>query len=150
MLGRVVLYSDAIYSLKRPDSSRPQAARSRVASAERSGCRLSLQGCARGAECQPALPVREAEWMRAQPAAVTPDTLIPPDLRKQLDPASIPDAFVGENVKLGGEARMTATSVTEQQGMWKTLLVWGALVLGVAVLAWMAIRIWREAQSPKV
>lgn len=86
----------------------------------------------------------------AQPAAVTPDTLIPPDLRKQLDPASIPDAFVGENVKLGGEARMTATSVTEQQGMWKTLLVWGALVLGVAVLAWMAIRIWREAQSPKV
>jgi len=31
--------------------------------------------------------------------------------------------------------------------MWKTLLVWGALVLGVAVLAWMAIRIWREAQS---
>ena len=30
MAGRVVLYSDAIYTLKRPDSSRPQAARSRV------------------------------------------------------------------------------------------------------------------------
>lgn len=83
----------------------------------------------------------------AQPAAVTPDTLIPPELRKQLDPASIPAALPGENVTLGGEARMTATSVAEQQGRWKTLLVWGVLVLGVAVLAWMAIRIWREAQN---
>ncbi len=30
--------------------------------------------------------------------------------------------------------------------MWKTLLVWGVLVLGVAALAWMALRIWREAK----
>ena len=42
MLGRVVLYSDDTYTLKRPDSSRPQAARSRVACAKRSVCRLSL------------------------------------------------------------------------------------------------------------
>ncbi|MDV5355450.1 DUF3999 domain-containing protein [Kosakonia sp. SMBL-WEM22] len=83
----------------------------------------------------------------AQPAAVTPDTLIPQELRKQLDPTSIPDALPGDKVTLGGEARMTATPLTEQEGKWKRLLVWGVLVLGVAVLAWMAIRIWREAQS---
>lgn len=83
----------------------------------------------------------------AQPAAVTQDTLIPPELRKQLGSESIAVALPGEKVTLGGEARMTATSVAEQQGMWKTLLVWGVLVLGVAVLAWMAIRIWREAQN---
>ena len=34
MAGRVGLYSDVIYTLKRPDSSRPQAARSRVAARE--------------------------------------------------------------------------------------------------------------------
>ena len=39
MVRRVGLYSDAIYTHDRPDSSRPQAARSRVACAERCGCR---------------------------------------------------------------------------------------------------------------
>ena len=42
MAGQVGLYSDVIYTLKRPDSSRPQAARSRVATRE--------------AERKPALP----------------------------------------------------------------------------------------------
>ena len=33
MAGRVVLYNDVIYTLKRPDSKRPQALKSRVACA---------------------------------------------------------------------------------------------------------------------
>ncbi len=37
MLGRVGLYIDVTYTRQRPDSSRPQAARSRVACAKRSG-----------------------------------------------------------------------------------------------------------------
>ena len=40
MLGRVGLYSDDSYCIKRPDSKRPQALKSRVARAERSGCRV--------------------------------------------------------------------------------------------------------------
>ena len=40
MVGRVVLYSDDTNTYNRPDSSRPQAAKSRVARAKRSGCRL--------------------------------------------------------------------------------------------------------------
>ncbi|WP_342321941.1 DUF3999 family protein [Kosakonia sp. BYX6] len=80
-------------------------------------------------------------------AAVTPDALIPPELRKQMNPSAIPRAQTQARMALGGEARMTATSPAERQGMWKTLLVWSALLLGVAVLVWMAVRIWREARS---
>ena len=41
MAGRVGLYRDVIYTHKRPDSSRPQAARSRVACAKRRGSRTA-------------------------------------------------------------------------------------------------------------
>ena len=54
MLGRVGLYIDAICYINRPDSKRPQALKSRVATRE--------------AEWLSALPtVREAEWLSAQP-----------------------------------------------------------------------------------
>ncbi|WBT57292.1 DUF3999 domain-containing protein [Kosakonia oryzendophytica] len=82
----------------------------------------------------------------AQPAAVTLDALIPLALRKQIDVEAIPQAQPQTRATLGGEARLTATSPAERQAMWKTLLVWGVLVLGVAALAWMALRIWREAK----
>ena len=42
MAGRVGLYIDVIYTHQPPDSSRPQAAKSRVACAKRCACRLSL------------------------------------------------------------------------------------------------------------
>ena len=45
LVGQVVLYRYRPNALNRPDSSRPQAARSRVACAERCGCRLSLPEC---------------------------------------------------------------------------------------------------------
>jgi len=83
----------------------------------------------------------------APPAAVTMDDLIPEALRKQLDLAAIPGVHLDARMELGGEARLTATSPAERQGMWKTLLVWGALLLGVVVLVGMALRIWREVKT---
>ncbi|WP_312688956.1 DUF3999 domain-containing protein [Kosakonia sp.] len=82
----------------------------------------------------------------AEPAAVTIDQLIPQALRKQIDMTAIPQVQVMARETLGGEMRLTATSPAERQGMWQTVLVWGVLVLGVAALAWMALRIWREAK----
>lgn len=83
----------------------------------------------------------------AQPAAVTLDELIPDALRKQLDLTAIPEVTVQARVELGGDARLTATSPAERQGLWKSLLVWGALLLGVAALVWMALRIWRDVKT---
>lgn len=73
--------------------------------------------------------------------------LIPPSLRKTQAVNDLPLAVAQEDVTLGGEARLTATTATEQQSSWKTLLVWGALIFGVVVLALMAWRIWREVKK---
>lgn len=83
----------------------------------------------------------------AQNAATELDALIPAALRQRHAPESLPEAWTGEGVKLGGEARLTATSPVEQRSLWLTALVWGALVLGVLALAWMALRIWREVKE---
>lgn len=83
----------------------------------------------------------------AAPASVALDMLIPADLRKIYDVTNLPDAEVLEPVKLGGEARLTATSVAEQENLTKTLLVWGVLFVGVILLAGMAFRIWREVKK---
>ena len=85
---------------------------------------------------------------RAAPKAdAAMDMLIPASLRKKQDVSDLPLAVAQESVTLGGEARLTATSATEQQSGWKTLLVWGALIVGVLVLALMAWRIWREVKK---
>lgn len=85
---------------------------------------------------------------RAAPKAdVAMDMLIPASLRKTQAVSDLPLAVAQESVTLGGEARLTATSATEQQSGWKTLLVWGALIVGVLVLALMAWRIWREVKK---
>ena len=83
----------------------------------------------------------------AQKADIGLDLLIPASLRKTQEIDSLPGAAPQEDVALGGEARLTATSAAEQQSQWKTVLVWGALILGVAVLALMAWRIWREVKK---
>ncbi|EMN3919526.1 DUF3999 domain-containing protein [Citrobacter farmeri] len=83
----------------------------------------------------------------AQKADIGLDLLIPASLRKTQEIDSLPGAVPQGDVALGGEARLTATSAAEQQSQWKTVLVWGALILGVAVLALMAWRIWREVKK---
>lgn len=83
----------------------------------------------------------------AEKADIGLDLLIPASLRKTQEPDSLPLATPQNEVALGGEARLMTTSAAEQQSQWKTVLVWGALILGVAVLALMALRIWREVKS---
>lgn len=83
----------------------------------------------------------------AEPASVGAEMLIPADLRKTHDVASLPEASVQATVTLGGEARLTATSAALQQSRWKTFAVWGVLIVGVILLAGMAWRIWREVKK---
>lgn len=73
--------------------------------------------------------------------------LIPADLRKTYDVATLPSASFNEAVKLGGESRLTATSATERESQAKRLLVWGVLIVGVALLALLAFRLWREVKK---
>jgi len=83
----------------------------------------------------------------AQKADIGLDMLIPASLRNADYLNDLPWAGAQESVMLGGKARLTATSAAEQQSRWKTLLVWGTLILGVAALALMAWRIWREVKK---
>jgi hypothetical protein len=78
--------------------------------------------------------------------SVEPDMLIPADLRKTYDMANLPQADILDDVALGGEARLTATSAGERESRMNALLVWGVLIAGVILLAGMAWRIWRETQ----
>ncbi|HCM9274463.1 TPA: DUF3999 domain-containing protein [Enterobacter kobei] len=82
----------------------------------------------------------------AKPANLEPDMLIPADLRKTYDMANLPQADIVDDVALGGEARLTATSAGEQESRMNALLVWSVLIVGVILLALMAWRIWRETQ----
>lgn len=83
----------------------------------------------------------------ATPAALTLDNLIPTRLRPQHDPETLPEAVAHEPVKLGGESRLSAVSPADRESQWYTFLVWGALVLGVLALVWMALKIWRDIQK---
>ena len=72
--------------------------------------------------------------------------LIPSDLRKTYDMANLPQADMLDDVALGGQERLTATSAAERESRMNTLLVWGVLIAGVILLAGMAWLIWRETQ----
>lgn len=86
----------------------------------------------------------------AQKADIGLDLLIPAALRKTQTIDDLPLAVARTSVALGGDARLIATSATEQQSLWKSILVWGALILGVAVLLIMAWRIWREVKKSNI
>lgn len=58
----------------------------------------------------------------------------------------LPQADILDDVALGGEGRLTATSASERESRMNALLVWGVLIAGVILLAGMAWRIWRETQ----
>ena len=59
---------------------------------------------------------------------------------------ALPQADILDNVALGGEGRLNATSAGERASWMNALLVWGVLIAGVLLLTGMAWRIWRETQ----
>jgi len=72
--------------------------------------------------------------------------LLPPELR-QSGAGTLPYADAQEKITLGGEARLTAVDPVEQRSQWQTMLLWAALVLGVLVFIWIALKIWREVRG---
>lgn len=81
----------------------------------------------------------------AQPQAMDVDMLVPAALRQAN--AELPDAQVQDRIVLGGDSRLTAVDPAQQQSQWKKMLVWAALVLGVLVLVWVGLGIWREVRQ---
>lgn len=58
----------------------------------------------------------------------------------------VQDATVGAIETLGGDTRLQPP---EPAFPWKTVLLWGVLVLGVGLLGWMAVRLGREVKAPE-
>lgn len=85
----------------------------------------------------------------AQRADTGLDMLIPASLI-QRGVGSLPRAEIRQDVILGGEARLRATSVVGQQSRWETGLIWGVLIAGVGVLLAMTWRIWQEVKRDGV
>lgn len=61
------------------------------------------------------------------------------NLRKENAPAKT--AIIGPRTVLGGEAALRPGMTPRD---WKTAVLWGVLVLGVSLLAWMAARLYRQ------
>ncbi|WP_312950534.1 DUF3999 family protein [Superficieibacter sp.] len=77
----------------------------------------------------------------AQPQALSANALLPPSMP---DATLLPWAYAGDEVTLGGEARLTATDPAERASMLNKLLLWGVLLVGVAGLVVLMLRVWRE------
>ena len=77
---------------------------------------------------------------RVKPAALAIDSLIPG--YKTNAEFKVARATLGEQVTLAGVSRLGATRD------YKTLALWGSLILGVSVLGWMALRLSRQVSSP--
>ncbi|SFR04088.1 Protein of unknown function [Enterobacter sp. kpr-6] len=82
----------------------------------------------------------------ARTQALEETMLLPPELR-QSGAGTLPYADAQEKITLGGEARLTAVDPVEQRSQWQTMLLWAALVLGVLVFIWIALKIWREVRG---
>ena len=59
----------------------------------------------------------------------------------------IPQAWPGTPVKLGGPERLTAQSAAERHAGKRKLALWIVLVAGAGALAWLALRLLREARA---
>ncbi|RPH28465.1 DUF3999 domain-containing protein [Buttiauxella warmboldiae] len=85
----------------------------------------------------------------AKNAALEIGMLIPQELRKERGLETFPWAQTQKQIALGGKARLHAHSLAERKSQLQTLLIWGVLILGVALLLWLALKLWREVQSGK-
>jgi hypothetical protein len=74
----------------------------------------------------------------ATPGALPIDTMIPDYASKRALPESVVVAHTAASVDLGGATRLRKPLET------KRWVLWGALLLGAAVLGWMALRLSRE------
>jgi hypothetical protein len=59
----------------------------------------------------------------------------------------IPQAWPGAPVKLGGPERLIAQSAAERHAGWQKAALWIVLVAGAGALAWLALRLLREART---
>ena len=76
------------------------------------------------------------------PAALAIDALIPG--YKTTAEFKVAQATPGEPITLAGLSRLGAPRD------FKTLMLWGSLILGVSVLGWMALRLSRQVSNPPV
>jgi hypothetical protein len=77
---------------------------------------------------------------RVKPAALAIESLIPGYQTK--DQFKVAPAILGGQVILAGPSRLAATRD------YQTMALWGSLILGVALLGWMALRLSRQVTTP--
>lgn len=83
----------------------------------------------------------------AQPQAIPLDSLIPEALRHSFSVDMLPIAELQPQVTLGGVERLSALDASEETSLWKKGLLWLLLVVGAAVLALLALKLWKEVQQ---
>jgi hypothetical protein len=79
---------------------------------------------------------------RVKPAALAIESLIPGYQTKHQ--FKVAPAKLGGQVILAGASRLAATRD------YQTMALWGSLILGVALLGWMALRLSRQVTTPPV
>lgn len=79
----------------------------------------------------------------AAPAAnLLPESLIPGYNAENWN--NYPETSSSDTLELGGEKRRFEPSLAERQARWQTQLLWVVLIAGVAGLAGLAFKLWRE------
>lgn len=77
------------------------------------------------------------------PSAFHPDELLRLLPERNTTAAALPSAAIGEAVELGGDERLTPRTDVP----WSRVVLWAMLVLGVALLATMALRLLKQVRS---